>query len=253
MAVMLQETRRATLYRMALPNHLCPSGLKARWRLRRRGYRIDDHLLTTRAEVDAFKAAHGVATTPQVFIGGVRVGGHDDLRRFLGAPPPDKDATSYRPVIAVFATAALLALAVSDAAFGTPWTGRAAIWSVAFAMALLALLKLQDVERFSTSFLTYDLLARRWVPYAYLYPFLEGAAGVLMAAGALRWLSIPITLVIGGIGAVSVIKAVYIDRRTLRCACVGGGASVPLGPVSLLENLLMVGMGLWMLATALAR
>ena len=38
-------------------------------------------------------------------------------------------------------------------------------------MAMLAMLKLQDVEQFSTMFVGYDLLGQRWVPYAYAYPF----------------------------------------------------------------------------------
>ena len=53
-----------------------------------------------------------------------------------------------------------------------------------------------------------------------------------MIAGALNWISIPVALFIGGIGAVSVFKAVYIDRRELKCACVGGDSNVPLGFVS---------------------
>jgi hypothetical protein len=67
-----------------------------------------------------------------------------------------------------------------------------------------------------------------------------------MVAGALTWLSAPLALFIGAIGAVSVFKAVYIDRRQLKCACVGGASNVPLGFVSLTENLMMVGMALWM-------
>lgn len=54
-------------------------------------------------------------------------------------------------------------------------------------------------------------------------------------------------LFIGTMGAVSVIKAVYIDKRELKCACVGGDSNVPLGFVSLTKNLIMVGMGIWML------
>ena len=42
------------------------------------------------------------------------------------------------------------------------------------------------------------------------------------------------------------IKAVYIDRRELKCACVGGSSNVPLGFVSLTENLMMVAMAVWM-------
>jgi len=119
-------------------------------------------------------------------------------------------------------------------------------------MAVLALLKLQNVESFATMFLNYDLLAKRWVPYSYIYPFAEGLAGVLMIAGVLNWLSIPIALFIGTIGAVSVFKAVYLDRRELKCACVGGGSNVPLGFVSLTENVMMVAMALWMLAMTLS-
>ena len=55
-------------------------------------------------------------------------------------------------------------------------------------------------------------------------------------------------LVIGAIGAVSVIKAVYVDRRELKCACVGGDSNVPLGFLSLTENVMMVAMALWMIA-----
>ena len=66
----------------------------------------------------------------------------------------------------------------------------------------MALLKLQDVESFSTMFLNYDLLARRVVPYSYVYPFGELLAGVLMVAGAMLWLAIPVALFIGTVGAV---------------------------------------------------
>lgn len=239
--------RTATLYRMVMDTHVCPYGLKARDLLRRQGYAVEDHALRTREGTDAFKAQHGVKTTPQVFIGGERVGGYDDLRRFFGKRVADPKATTYRPVAALFAMTALMALAASQAVYATPFTLRAVEWFVAFSMAVLALLKLQNVESFATMFLNYDLLAKRWVPYSYVYPFAEGLAGILMIAGVAVWASVPIALVIGGIGAVSVVKAVYIDRRELKCACVGGSSNVPLGFLSLTENLMMIGMALWML------
>ena len=243
------KTRQATVYRMATPEHLCPFGLKSVDLLKRRGYSVDDYLLESRDRQDAFKAQHGVDTTPQTFIDGERIGGYDDLRRHVGLSVADPDAVSYRPVLVVFLTAALLALAAGWAAFGSVLTVRAAEWVIAFSMAILAMLKLQDVESFSTMFLGYDLLARRWVPYSYVYPYAELLAGVLMAAGALIWVSVPVALFIGGVGAASVFKAVYIDRRAIKCACVGGSSRVPLGFVSLTENLMMIAMAVWMLAT----
>ena len=162
-------------------------------------------------------------------------------------PLPAAGATSYTPVFVVFAISALLAMAASFHADGSALTIQAAEWFVAFGMAILAMLKLQDIEKFSSMFLGYDLLAKGWVPYAYAYPFLEAGAGVLMAAHALDWLSIPVALFIGTIGAVSVFYAVYVQKREIKCACVGGSGKVPLGFVSLSENLFMVGMALWML------
>ena len=244
MAYTTAET--AVLYRMVMPGHICPYGLKSKDLLERKGYRVADHHLTTRDETDAFLNKEGVGTTPQTWIGNQRIGGYDDLREYFGKGRTDQDETSYRPVIAIFSVAFLMALGLSWAMFGSILTLRALEWFLAISMCLLAIQKLQDVESFSTMFLNYDLLARRWVRYGYIYPFVEVVAGILMLAGTLIWLSAPAALFIGTVGAVSVIKAVYFDRRELKCACVGGSSNVPLGFVSLTENLMMMLMGVWM-------
>jgi glutaredoxin len=242
-----ESSRTAVLHRMVMDKHTCPYGVKSKWLLERQGYTVDDRWLTTREQTDAFKREHGVETTPQAFIGGERIGGYTELRQFFGKPLPEAGSTSYTPVFAVFAAAAALAMAVSFHMTGSPFTVRAAEWFVSFSMVILAMLKLQDIEKFSSMFLGYDLLAQRWVPYSYAYPFLEAGAGVLMAAHALDWLSIPVALTIGTIGAVSVFYAVYVQKREIKCACVGGSSNVPLGFVSLTENLFMIGMAVWML------
>jgi glutaredoxin len=79
----MNQQRSATLYRMVLPDHTCPFGVRARQMLEESGFDIDEHILESREQTDAFKAEHGVSTTPQVFIGGERIGGSDDLQRYL--------------------------------------------------------------------------------------------------------------------------------------------------------------------------
>ena len=64
---------------MDLPDHACPWGLKALRRLQEQQIPFEDHRLTTNAEVQAFKAQHQVATTPQIFSNGKRIGGYSDL------------------------------------------------------------------------------------------------------------------------------------------------------------------------------
>jgi glutaredoxin len=79
----MTDQRSATIYRMVLPDHTCPFGVRARKMLDDAGYEVEEHILESREQTDAFKAEHGVSTTPQVFIGGERIGGSDDLQAFL--------------------------------------------------------------------------------------------------------------------------------------------------------------------------
>ena len=82
-------TKQATLHRMVMPGHTCPYGLKSKHLLESRGFTVDDRWLTTREETDAFKAEHGVKTTPQTFIDGERVGGYEALlpmKRYFFTP-----------------------------------------------------------------------------------------------------------------------------------------------------------------------
>ena len=75
--------RTATLYRMILPDHTCPFGVRAKAMLESAGFDVDDRILSSREEVEAFKAEHQVPTTPQVFIDGERIGGAVELEAYL--------------------------------------------------------------------------------------------------------------------------------------------------------------------------
>jgi len=231
---------------MVMEDHVCPYGLKAKDLLEREGYEVVDHRLESRDATDAFKARHEVDTTPQIFIAGERIGGYDKLREHLGRSVRAEDEDTYQPVIAIFSTALLMAAAFSWVVHDSILTLATLEWFIAVSMCILGIQKLQDLESFSTMFLNYDLLARRYVRYGYVYPFAETLAGVLMISGALIWLAAPMALFIGTVGGVSVFKAVYVDKRELKCACVGGNSSVPLGFISLTENIMMVLMAIWM-------
>ena len=233
--------RAVRLYRMDLPEHPCPWGLRAVRLLQQQQIPFEDHRLTSTEAVEAFKSAHGVATTPQVFAGDERIGGYSDLAARLGVRAESAEV-SYAPVVAVFLTAGLMA-AVLDAGISG---------FMGIAISLLAMLKLMDVDAFATSFRKYDLLSQRWRGWARFYPGIEllVGLGVLQQpeASAAAQLVGALALVLGAMGMVSVGKAVFVDHLALNCACVGGNSKTPLGVVSFAENLLMTGMGVVMLA-----
>lgn len=232
--------RHAALYRMVTEDHVCPYGLKSLGLLKHKGFKVSDHHLRSREETDTFKRHQNVDTTPQTFIDGKRIGGYDELRRYFGKPLKDPEAPTHRPLLVVLAMAAVMALAAS-------WTATAELasdftlrWFLALALCLLALQKLRDLDAYATLFLTYDLLGRRWVRYAWIFPFIEASVGLLMIANVLWWLAALLALVSGAIGAVSVYYAVVVQKRELHCACVGGGAKVPLGLAGFIENGLLL-------------
>ena len=242
----MSDKKIAKLYRVVSKDHLCPFGLKAKYLLEKEGYKVEDYLLTSPSEAEEIKKKFGVKTTPQVVIGDKRVGGYDDLRKYFYGQDSKSKIAGYKPILFIFLTTLLMALMIGWRynAFSIETTVQ---MFVAISMCALGILKLRDIESFSNQFISYDLLGQRYVPYSYVYPFAETLAGIMMLGTFMLWLAIPIAIFVGTIGAASVIKAVYIDKRDLKCACVGGDSNVPLGFISLTENLAMVLMGLYML------
>ncbi|MBN8560131.1 MAG: glutaredoxin [Leptolyngbya sp. UWPOB_LEPTO1] len=226
------NTKKVTVYRMSMPEHECPWGLRAIKLLQEQGIEFEDVKLRSREEVDQFKAKHGVATTPQIFFGSDRIGGYTDLAERLKVEA-EKAEYSYTPVAAVFSTAGLMALATS---LGIPGF-------MGFSLSLLASLKLMDLNSFAESFEKYDLVTKRFKPYGKIYPFAELLIGLGFLSGIAPLATGISSLVVGVSGAVSVFKAVYIDKLALNCACVGGNSKAPLGVVSFAENTIMAVMG----------
>lgn len=228
----LPKIKDVHLYRMSTPEHECPWGLKAVRLLKEKGIEFTDHRLTSRDEVDAFKGKHNVAATPQIFFGDERIGGYTDLAERFGVEAEQAEY-SYTPVIALFGTAGAVAWAAS---LGIPGF-------MGIALSMLANQKLMDLDSFVESFEKYDLITQRVKPYSRAFPFLELLLGLGFLSGVAPVATGIGSLILGTSGAVSVFKAVYIDKLELNCACVGGNSKAPLGVVSFLENAIMVVMG----------
>ena len=79
----MATARSATLHRMVLADHTCPFGVRAKQLLEQHGFDVDDRILSTREEVDAFKADQGIQTTTLIFIDEEKIGGSDDLEAYL--------------------------------------------------------------------------------------------------------------------------------------------------------------------------
>ena len=110
---------------------------------------------------------------------------------------------SYRPIVAIFGMTLLMAVANAGFLFYDAKELMLLLERfIAFSMCVLAILKLKDLAGFAVQFKSYDLLARKWEGYGYIYPFAEALVGLGMIAGAVFTPIIaPIALFIGSIGA----------------------------------------------------
>lgn len=106
--------------------------------------------------------------------------------------------------------------------------------------------KLLDVRGFALSYRTYDLVAAAWPTWGVIYPFVELSLGIAYVTNVLPWLTNAVTLVVMLVGAAGILKAL-LNKRQIRCACLGTVLKLPLTQVSLAEDVLMALMAATML------
>jgi hypothetical protein len=147
---------------------------------------------------------------------------------------------AYYPLILIFAYLVLVVVINN-------WYGSAGIFDWVSAMnqfmagffLIFSAFKFYDLKGFAEGYATYDLLAKRWYFYGYIYPFLELTLGILYLG---NWAPVPTaiaTIVIMGFSSLGVINSL-LKKQKFTCACLGTILKVPLSNVTLIEDLSMV-------------
>ena len=153
---------------------------------------------------------------------------------------------TYRPLLTIVGLIALVTVLAQ-----APFTGGldGATWMRHFMagfFVVFAGFKLLDIRGFAESYAMYDVIAGRWRDWGYVYPFVELGLGLAYLTGvAPSWTNVATVLILG-VSAVGVIRSV-LDRRAIKCACLGTGFDLPMSTVTIVEDVGMVGMAVWML------
>lgn len=154
--------------------------------------------------------------------------------------------TQYQPVLMIAGAALAGSLMLAAAGHGASPAHLMQSFMGLFLLPL-ALLKLFDIGGFASAFARYDLPAKAWRPYGFVYPFLELALALFFLSGLFPLATNIAAVVIGGLGTVGIVQTLS-RGEAVRCACVGSTLNVPLGAVSILENAGMAAMAAAMLA-----
>lgn len=110
--------------------------------------------------------------------------------------------------------------------------------------------KLLDLQGFADSYSTYDIIAKKWRAWGYIYAFIELALGFAFLTGFSPLLTNGVTFVVMSVSIIGVLQSV-LNKRKIKCACLGAVFNLPMSTVTIIEDLLMIGMSGIMLAKIL--
>lgn len=158
--------------------------------------------------------------------------------------PKDEDTRTfwetYKPILILFTflTGVTLLVEFSSSTFHLMrWMNN----FMAGFFLVFSFFKLLDLAAFASSYSTYDVVARKWYAWGYIYPFVELILGVLFLTNFHMLYVNAATLVVMGVSSVGVVQSL-VKKRKIRCACLGAVFNFPMSSITLVEDLLMVGM-----------
>tara|TARA_Y100000816_G_scaffold286048_1_gene266551 strand:- start:40 stop:783 length:744 start_codon:yes stop_codon:yes gene_type:complete len=106
--------------------------------------------------------------------------------------------------------------------------------------------KMLDLKGFPESFRMYDPLAKRLPIYGWIYPFIETGLGLMLLLRFEIKIALIITLIVLGITTIGVTKTL-LDKKSIRCACLGTALKLPMTEATFIENIIMIVMAISML------
>lgn len=196
------------------------------------------------ASPDKSLTVEGDGVSPDQVDGLLRQEGYQVLGELPTAAPPtpptDAPRQSYFPLLLILGYILGVTALVEAAAGAFAWM-RAMNHFMAGFFLVFSFFKLLNLAAFADAYAGYDIVAARWRPYGFAYPFIELALGAAYLTGFQPLATNAVTLVVMGVGTVGVVKSL-LARRKIRCACLGAVFNLPMSYVTLTEDLLMVAM-----------
>ena len=214
-------------------------------------YLLEQHSNISLAEIELKNNTATLTVEKEIAI--------DELRRLFEAHPKytiafsnsneDKQNkrvfTTYKPLLLIFLfIAATTAIVSID-------NGKidVMLWMQYFMAGffiVFSFFKFLNLTGFAESYAMYDILAKRVKVYGLIYPFIELILGVAYLTGFEPTITYIATICIMGFSSIGVIQSV-LDKKKIRCACLGAVFNLPMSMVTIIENLIMVLMALIML------
>ncbi len=157
--------------------------------------------------------------------------------------------TIYKPVLLIFFYILTTTLLVEYVADSFNWMRWMSHFMAGFFLTF-SFFKLLNLKGFAESYAMYDIVAKQWNGWGYVYAFTELALGFAFLTGFNLIITNAVTLVIMTISIIGVLQSV-LNKRKIKCACLGDVFNLPMSTITIIEDALMIAMSAFMLLTML--
>ena len=156
---------------------------------------------------------------------------------------------TYKPILLIGAYITVATLLVETAAGSFNWERWMQHFMAGFFL-VFSFFKLLNLKGFAESYSSYDVVARKWAGWGYLYAFIELGLGIAFLLNFSPLVTNVVTFAIMSISIIGVLQSV-LNKRKIQCACLGAVFNLPMSTVTIIEDALMIGMSGIMILTML--
>ena len=154
-------------------------------------------------------------------------------------------AATYKPILLIFFYIITISLLVQFNQDSFSWMRWMSHFMAGF-FIVFSFFKLLNLQGFAESYAMYDVVAEKWKNWGYLYAFIELLLGIAFLVGFNPLLTNVVTIVVMSVSIIGVIESV-LNKREIKCACLGDVFNLPMSTVTIIEDALMIGMSAIML------
>lgn len=156
---------------------------------------------------------------------------------------------TYKPLLIVAAYIIGITLLIEYTRGTFNWESWMQNFMAAFFL-VFSFFKLLDIKGFAESYFSYDIIAKRWMGWGYVYAFIELALGLAFLTKFNPLITDVVTFVVMSLSIIGVLQSV-LNKRKIKCACLGAVFNLPMSTVTIIEDALMIAMSLIMITTLL--
>lgn len=166
---------------------------------------------------------------------------------------PDDESKSwletYKPILLIFGYITGSTLLIEATSGSLVWTRWLEHFMAAFFL-VFSFFKLLNLQGFADSYASYDIVAKKWKSWGYVYAFIELALGIAFLTRFNPVLTNGVTFIVMTLSIIGVLQSV-LNKRKIKCACLGAVFNLPMSTITIIEDALMIIMSLGMLITML--